>query len=51
LLSDLSISFLNVTNPVQLDMRKRFRGNIIGSQFEYTPVAKNETEEPSTNTK
>lgn len=21
----------------QLDMRKRFRGNIIGSQFEYTP--------------
>ncbi|KAF9006446.1 hypothetical protein BDQ17DRAFT_284134 [Cyathus striatus] len=23
-----------------LDMRKRFRGNIVGSQFEYTPKEK-----------
>lgn len=36
---------------VQLDMRKRFRGNIVGSQFEYSPAEKNDTTEPSTSTK
>ncbi|KAF8231864.1 hypothetical protein L208DRAFT_1398199 [Tricholoma matsutake] len=34
-----------------LDMRKRFRGNIVGSQFEYSPAEKNDTTEPSTSTK
>jgi hypothetical protein len=50
LFADLSFIF-SECNLVQLDMRKRFRGNIIGSQFEYSPKAKNETTEPSTDTK
>ena len=49
------VQFFDFSNvfliEVQLDMRKRFRGNIVGSDFQYSPVAKDGTTPSGTNPK